>query len=81
MSLSRFLAGERDFRTLCEAGPRRAVQHFFWANGRLVISILDELQPVFEVWTPAANGWTSGKLPGLPEIGVADVWPLVACTS
>jgi len=78
LSLSRFLAGERDFQILCEAGPRRAVQHFFWAGGRLVISILDELQPVFEVWTPAINGWTPGKLPGLPEIGVADVWPLDA---
>ena len=78
MSLSRFLAGERDFRILCEAGPRRAVQHFFWAGDRLVISILDELRPVFEVWTPTADGWTPGKLPGLPEIGVADVWRLDA---
>ena len=78
MSLSRFLAGERDFQILCEAGPRRAVQHFFWAGDRLVISILDELRPVFEVWTPAADGWTPGKLPGLPEIGVADVWRLDA---
>ena len=78
LSLSQFLAGERDFQVLCEAGPRRAVQHFFWAGGRLVISILDELRPVFEVWTPAANGWTPGKLPGLPEIGVADVWRLDA---
>ena len=78
MSLSGFLAGERDFRILCEAGARRAVQHFFWAGNRLVISILDELRPVFEVWTPTANGWTPGKLPGLPEIGVADVWRLDA---
>ncbi|MDP1866783.1 MAG: prolyl oligopeptidase family serine peptidase [Bradyrhizobium sp.] len=78
MSLSRFLAGARDFRVLSEAGPRRAVEHFFWAGDRLVISILDELRPVFEVWTPAANGWTCGKLAGLPEIGVADVWRLDA---
>ncbi|MDO9560111.1 MAG: prolyl oligopeptidase family serine peptidase [Bradyrhizobium sp.] len=78
MSLSQFLAGERDFRILCEAGPRRAVQNLFWAGGRLVISILDELRPVFEVWTPAADGWTPGKLAGLPEIGVADVWRLDA---
>jgi prolyl oligopeptidase len=78
LSLPGFLAGERDFRILCEAGPRRAVQHFFWAGGRLVISILDELRPVFEVWTPAADGWTLGKLPDLPTIGVADVWRLDA---
>jgi prolyl oligopeptidase len=78
MSLSRFLAGERDFRILSEAGPRRAVQHFFWAGDRLVISILDELQPVFEVWKPTADGWSLSKLPDLPEIGVADVWRLDA---
>jgi prolyl oligopeptidase len=78
MSLSRFLAGERDVKILCEAGPRRAVQHLFWAGEKLVISILDELRPVFEVWTPAADGWTRGKLSGLPEIGVVDVWRLDA---
>ena len=74
----RFLAGERDFQILFEAGPRRALQHFFWTAGKLVLSILDELRPVFEVWTPAADGWTRGKLPGLPEIGVVDVWRLDA---
>lgn len=78
MSLSRFLAGERDVKILCEAGPRRAVQNLFWAGENLVISILDELRPVFEVWTPAADGWIRGKLSGLPEIGVVDVWRLDA---
>ena len=67
MSLSRFLAGERDFRILSEAGPRRAVQHFFWAGDRLVISILDELRPVFEVWTPAADGWTPASCLACPR--------------
>src|SRR5216684_3309931 len=76
MSLPAFLAGDRKFEILCEPAPRRAVQHFFWANGKLVISILDELRPVFEVWTPSANGWFRATLPGLPEIGVVDVWRL-----
>jgi prolyl oligopeptidase len=74
MSLPAFLAGERRFEILFEAGPRRAVQHFFWADGKLVISILDELRPVYEVWTPSADGWLRSTLPGLPEIGVVDVW-------
>ena len=78
LSLPAFLAGERNCQLLCEAAPRRAVQNFFWADGRLVISILDELRPVFEVWTPTADGWTHARLPGLPEIGVADVWRLDA---
>src|SRR5258705_13254293 len=75
-SLPAFLAGEREFQVLCEAGPRRAVQHFFWTGGKLVISILDELRPIFEVWTPSAGGWARARLPGLPEIGVVDVWRL-----
>jgi prolyl oligopeptidase len=76
MSLPAFLAGEHKFEILCEPAPRRAVQHSFWANGKLVISILDELRPVFEAWTPSANGWSRATLPGLPEIGVVDVWRL-----
>ena len=76
MSLSAFLAGDRDFKILCEATPRRAVQNFFWTDGKLVISLLDELQPAFEVCTPSVNGWSRARLPGLPEIGVVDVWRL-----
>ena len=31
---------------------------------------------MFEVLTPSADGWTRATLPGLPEIGVVDVWRL-----
>ena len=46
-------------------------------------SVLPVIRPIpgkclTEVWTPAADGWTSGKLPGLPGIGVVDVWRLDA---
>ena len=76
MSLSAFLAGDRNFTVVFEPGPRRALQGLFWTAGKLVLSILDELRPVFEVCTPSANGWTRERLPGLPEIGVVDVWRL-----
>ena len=65
-------------RSSSKPAPRRALQRFFWTAGKLVLSILDELRPVFEVWTPAADGWTRATLPGLPEIGVVDVWRLDA---
>jgi prolyl oligopeptidase len=81
ISLSAFLAGDRNFEVIFEPGPRRALQGFFWNAGRLVLPILDELRPVFEVWTPSANGWTHSSLQGLPEIGVVDVWPLDADVS
>ncbi len=57
-SLSAFLAGSRDFTILFEPGPRRALQGFFWAAGKLVLSILDELKPRFEIRTPSAAGWS-----------------------
>jgi prolyl oligopeptidase len=74
ISLSALLAGERAFTGLFKPGERRALQHFFWADGRLVLSILDELRPVFEVVEPSAFGWARTHIGGLPEIGVATVW-------
>jgi len=76
MSLSAFLAGDRNFTVVFEPGPRRALQGWFWTAGKLVLSILDELRPVFEVCTPQADGWTHARLAGIPEIGVVDVWRL-----
>jgi prolyl oligopeptidase len=75
ISLSAFLAGDRNFIIVFEPSPRRALQGFCWADGRLVLSMLDELRPHYEVVTPASD-WTRSRLPGLPEIGVVDVWRL-----
>jgi len=74
ISLSAFLAGMRDFTMLFAPGERRALQGFFWSNGSLVISILDDLKPVFDVLTPSPHGWSHSRLAGIPEIGVASVW-------
>jgi prolyl oligopeptidase len=76
ISLSAFLAGDRNFTLVFEPGPRRALRGFFWGAGKLVLSILDELRPVFEVLTPSAKGWARAGLPGMPGIGVIDVWRL-----
>ncbi|MBH5390709.1 prolyl oligopeptidase family serine peptidase [Bradyrhizobium diversitatis] len=76
ISLSAFLAGSRDFVVLFEPAPRRALQGLFWAAGKLVMSILDELKPRFEICTPSATSWSRETLRGLPGIGVVDVWPL-----
>ncbi|MHB8271372.1 prolyl oligopeptidase family serine peptidase [Bradyrhizobium sp.] len=76
ISLSAFLAGDRHFTMVFKPAPRLALQSFFWSAGRLVLSILDELKPVFEVWTPSPTGWARTGLPGLPKIGVVDVWRL-----
>jgi prolyl oligopeptidase len=75
-SLSGFLAGRRDVVVLFTPQPRRALQTVFWSGDRLVLSILDDLRPVFDIATPGVDGWHHGTLPGLPAIGVVDLWPL-----
>jgi prolyl oligopeptidase len=76
MSFAAFLVGERHFAKLFEPAERRALQGFFWSGGRLILSILDDLKPVFEVLTPSDAGWTRQPVSGLPDIGVANVWSL-----
>lgn len=78
ISLAAFLAGERDVTTLFEPAERRVLQGFFWCGGRLVLSLLDDLKPAFEVLTPGAAGWRGEPIAGLPDIGIASVWPLDA---
>jgi prolyl oligopeptidase len=74
ISLPAFLAGDRKFAVLFEPGERRALDDFSWCKGRLVLSILDNLRPAFEVFSPGPGGWERRMLPGLPEIGVVSVW-------
>jgi len=71
-----FLKGDRDFEILFEPEERRALQGFFWCGGRLVLSILDNLRPVFERLTPGTGPWPRERVTGLPEDGVASLWLL-----
>lgn len=70
------LAGDRRFTKLFEPADRRVLQSFFWCGGRLVLSILDDLRPVFDVLTPSDGGWRREHIGGLPDIGTAYVWPI-----
>jgi prolyl oligopeptidase len=77
ISFAAFLAGDRRWTRLFEPAARRALQGFFWCGDRLVLSVLDNLAPAFEALTPsAAAGWTRAPITGLPEFGVAHLWPL-----
>lgn len=71
-----FLAGERRFETLFRPTDRQAVEGFFWCNGQLILSYLDELQPRFLAFTPDPSGWRAEPLAGLPEIGIVSVSPI-----
>jgi len=76
ISLAAFLGGDRRYTKLFEPAERRALQGFFWCGERLVLRVLDNLRPVFEAWTPAAAGWSRAMITGLPEFGVASLWPM-----
>ena len=75
-SLAALQAGERTGVVLFEPGDRTSLQSFFWAGERLVLSILDELRPVFRVFTPGADCWAESALTGLPALGTVGAWPL-----
>lgn len=74
IGLEDFLAGDRRFVKVFEPGPRRAIQGFFWTAGRLLLSVLDDLRPVFLSLAP--DDWQPTPISGLPAIGTVSVWRL-----
>jgi prolyl oligopeptidase len=76
ISFASLLEGDRRFTRLFEPAERRALQGYFWSGERLYLSILDDLKPVFEVLTPSEHAWSRERITGLPDIGVAHIWPL-----
>ena len=74
IQIDAFLAGDRAFKVVFEAGPRRALQNFGWVGGMLLVGILDELRPVIQVIQPGA--WTTHVLDGMPPVGTAGAWGL-----
>jgi len=79
IGLAAYIGGSRDMALLFEPSQRRAVQGFSWTGGQLLLSILENLEPVFQRWTPSAQGWTCITVAGLPDGGTAYLWPLDAC--
>ena len=72
--LADFLAGDRRFTKVFHPGPCRAIQGFFWVAGRLVLSLLDDLRPVFLSLTP--DRWQATPISGIPSIGTVNAWRL-----
>ena len=66
--LDDFLAGVRRFTKVFEPGPRRALQGFFWVDGRLLLSVLDDLRPVFLSLNAGATG-SQHRSPGCRRSG------------
>jgi prolyl oligopeptidase len=75
IGISAFRAGSRDFTVLFEPSERRVLEDFFWNDGQLVLSILDNLSPSFEIVTPS-SAWLKRPIGALPSTGVVHVWSL-----
>ena len=71
--LQRALAGDADFTTLFAPSDRRALEGYSWIADKLVISMLDDLAPAFDVLTPVGDVWRAQRLLGIPEVGVVSV--------
>jgi prolyl oligopeptidase len=74
IGLEKFLAGDRNFKVVFEPGPRLAIQGFFWAAGRLLLNVLDDLRPL--TWALTPGDWVSVPLSGMPPIGAVNTWRL-----
>jgi prolyl oligopeptidase len=73
IGLDAFLGGSRAFEVLFTLGPRRICSNLFWANGRLVMSVMENLVSRHEIFTPSDAGWTSAPLGHVPSSGSVEV--------
>jgi prolyl oligopeptidase len=73
IGLEAYLAGSRAFEILFTPAPRRTSSGFFWANGRLVVGVMDNLAPSHEIFTPSETGWAREILAHMPSIGVVSI--------
>lgn len=81
--LDDFLVGGRRFEVLFEPDERSSLQSWAWTRHHLVLNTLVDVRSRLMVLTPTENGWRTGEMPGLPEIGtvgVAGVDPLESDT-
>jgi prolyl oligopeptidase len=81
--LDDFLAGSRTFEVLFEPDERSSLQSWAWTRHHLVLNTLVDVRSRLTVLTPTDDGWRTGEMPGLPEIGtigVAGVDPLESDT-
>lgn len=71
IQLTAFLAGDRNFVSIFTPNDKRVLQGWTWAGDEVVLSILDDLRPVFQSFAP---GDTQPKeITGLPNLGVVQI--------
>ena len=71
--LDAFLEGSREFEVLFISSPRRIVRGSFWVNGRLVVTVMENLAPSHIIFTPSKAGWASELLDHMPKTGTFSI--------
>jgi prolyl oligopeptidase len=66
--------GAPELAVLFQGSERVALQEFFWAGGALILSILDNLSPRYDVLMPTETGWQPAQISGLPKSGIVAAW-------
>jgi prolyl oligopeptidase len=75
-SLAEFERGGRAFTTLFTPTDRCVLDGWTVAEGKITLSIQDNLKPRFEVYASENGSWVKSELIGLPRHGVVSVWRL-----
>jgi prolyl oligopeptidase len=73
-SLSDLLANTFQPIVLFDPKSRRTLKNMFWAGERLILSILEDLVPVFTAFRPTPRGWVRDDPDAMPRQRVVDAW-------
>jgi len=71
--LDRFLAGGRDFETIFEPSPRRALENWVEVRGGIILQVLDNVRSRILYARRNADGWTTMEVPGAPSNAAVSV--------
>jgi prolyl oligopeptidase len=75
IALDKFLAGGRDFETVFEPSPRRALENWVEVRGCILLQVLDNVRSQILRAAPGAEGWTTTEIRGLPLNASINVQP------
>ncbi|WP_436495840.1 prolyl oligopeptidase family serine peptidase [Actinokineospora sp. HUAS TT18] len=68
-----YLAGDRELAVLFEPDAHTSLSGYSWTRNHLILNELHDVKSQLEVLTPGPDGWTRAPLPGVPDVGSADV--------
>ncbi len=73
--LGSFLAGGRDFETIFEPSPRRALENWVEVRGGIILQVLDNVRSRLLRAERGATGWKTTEISGLPSNASIGVQP------